>query len=1101
MKRKAIILTAVLLLVPVWISAVGQEEGEEKAEKTKLNPGTFTGLAFRCIGPALMSGRISDIAVDPTDQSVWYVAVGSGNVWKTENAGTTWTPVFDNYGSYSIGCIAVDSNSPNIVWLGTGENVGGRHVGYGDGVYKSLDAGKTWTNVGLKNSEHIAKILVDPRDSNVVYVAVQGPLWSPGGERGLYKTTDGGAEWVNILAKGDYTGVTDIAMDPRNPDVLYAAAHQRHRTVWALINGGPESGIHKTTDGGGSWKQLNKGLPKEDMGRIGLAVSPFDPDVVYATIELAGREGGFWRSADGGESWEKRSDYLSGGTGPHYYQEIFAGPHAFDRVYQMDVMMRVTEDGGRTFRPVGEKWKHVDNHALAFDPKDPDYLLAGCDGGLYESWDLGKEWKFVANLPVTQFYKLSLDNDLPFYNIIGGTQDNNTQHGPSRTLNVQGILNSDWLITVGGDGYDCAIDPEDPNIIYSEWQNGGIMRYDRRNGELIDIQPQPEKGEESLRWNWDAPILISPHSHTRLYYGSRILFRSDDRGDSWTPISPDLSRGLDRFKMKMMGRVWSIDAVWDLSAMSNYCNITSLSESPLVEGLIYAGTDDGLIQVTEDGGQNWRKIDKFPGVPEFSFVNDIKASLHDADTVFAVFDNHKTGDFKPYILQSADRGRTWTSIVGDLPERHIVWRLVQDHVKPDLLFTATEFGIFFTSDGGKKWVQLKGGVPTISFRDLEIQQRESDLVGASFGRGFYVLDDYSPLRTVSEELLNQEAVLFPVKKALAYIPSSPLGEDEKASQGGGFYAAPNPPFGAVFTYYLKDMIKTRKQARQDDEKKIKKEGGDTPYPGWETLKLEDREEDPAIILIVTDEAGNVVRRVTGPVSAGFHRVAWDLRFPAYIPTRIGQGERQWGPPPSGPMVTPGTYSVSLAKRVDGVVTPLGEPQTFEVESLGMASMPVQDKEEVLAFQKKTGELQRAVLGANAAAQEALERLVYIKKAIDDTPGADSALADRARDIEKRLMDAQEALIGDRTKDRRDEPTPPSILRRVSGIVRGHWSSTYGPTKTHRRTYEIAAEEFEEVLGKLRALIEVDLKQLETDMEAAGAPWTPGRAIPDWKRQP
>jgi photosystem II stability/assembly factor-like uncharacterized protein len=1101
MKRKAIILTAVLLLVPVWISAVGQEEGEEKAEKTKLNPGTFTGLAFRCIGPALMSGRISDIAVDPTDQSVWYVAVGSGNVWKTENAGTTWTPVFDNYGSYSIGCIAVDSNSPNIVWLGTGENVGGRHVGYGDGVYKSLDAGKTWTNVGLKNSEHIAKILVDPRDSNVVYVAVQGPLWSPGGERGLYKTTDGGAEWVNILAKGDYTGVTDIAMDPRNPDVLYAAAHQRHRTVWALINGGPESGIHKTTDGGGSWKQLNKGLPKEDMGRIGLAVSPFDPDVVYATIELAGREGGFWRSADGGESWEKRSDYLSGGTGPHYYQEIFAGPHAFDRVYQMDVMMRVTEDGGRTFRPVGEKWKHVDNHALAFDPKDPNYLLAGCDGGLYESWDLGKEWKFVANLPVTQFYKLSLDNDLPFYNIIGGTQDNNTQHGPSRTLNVQGILNSDWLITVGGDGYDCAIDPEDPNIIYSEWQNGGIMRYDRRNGELIDIQPQPEKGEESLRWNWDAPILISPHSHTRLYYGSRILFRSDDRGDSWTPISPDLSRGLDRFKMKMMGRVWSIDAVWDLSAMSNYCNITSLSESPLVEGLIYAGTDDGLIQVTEDGGQNWRKIDKFPGVPEFSFVNDIKASLHDADTVFAVFDNHKTGDFKPYILQSADRGRTWTSIVGDLPERHIVWRLVQDHVKPDLLFTATEFGIFFTSDGGKKWVQLKGGVPTISFRDLEIQQRESDLVGASFGRGFYVLDDYSPLRTVSEELLNQEAVLFPVKKALAYIPSSPLGEDEKASQGGGFYAAPNPPFGAVFTYYLKDMIKTRKQARQDDEKKIKKEGGDTPYPGWETLKLEDREEDPAIILIVTDEAGNVVRRVTGPVSAGFHRVAWDLRFPAYIPTRIGQGERQWGPPPSGPMVTPGTYSVSLAKRVDGVVTPLGEPQTFEVESLGMASMPVQDKEEVLAFQKKTGELQRAVLGANAAAQEALERLVYIKKAIDDTPGADSALADRARDIEKRLMDAQEALIGDRTKDRRDEPTPPSILRRVSGIVRGHWSSTYGPTKTHRRTYEIAAEEFEEVLGKLRALIEVDLKQLETDMEAAGAPWTPGRAIPDWKRQP
>ena len=633
---------------PVVASAQA-EDGELKAE-------TFKGLALRGVGPALMSGRIADIAIHPRDRSTWYVAVGSGGVWKTTNAGTTWTPVFDGESSYSIGCVAIDPQNPEVVWVGSGENVSGRHVGYGDGVYKSLDGGKTWKNVGLEASEHIGKILIDPRDSDVIYVAAEGPLWAAGGDRGVYKTEDGGETWDHVLEISENTGVTDLELDPRNPDVLYAAAYQRRRHIWSLLAGGEESGIYKTTNAGADWRELDNGLPSVDMGRIGLAVSPIEPDIVYATIEAGEDDKGFYRSANAGESWEKRSDYISNGTGPHYYQEIYASPHKLDRIYQMDVWIHVSEDGGKSFEKLGAPDKHSDNHALAFDPGDPDYLLAGCDGGLYQSWDHAESWSFVANLPVTQFYKMALDNDYPFYNVVGGTQDNNTQVGPSSTGNQNGIQNSDWYVTVGGDGYACQIDPSDPNIIYSESQYGGLRRYDRRNGELLDIQPQPAKGDLPERWNWDSPVLISPHSHTRLYFGSQRLWRSEDRGDSWTPVSDDLSRGRNRYELEMMGRVWSVDALYDNRAMSWYGNTTTISESPLQEGLIYVGTDDSVIQVTEDGGGSWRRIDTFPGVPDLAFVNEVKASVHDANAVFAVLDNHKVGDFKPYILKSVDRG-------------------------------------------------------------------------------------------------------------------------------------------------------------------------------------------------------------------------------------------------------------------------------------------------------------------------------------------------------------------------------------------------------------------------------------------------------------
>jgi photosystem II stability/assembly factor-like uncharacterized protein len=1048
-----------------------------------------------------MSGRIADIVIDPDLTSTWYVAVGSGGVWKTENAGTTWKPIFDDQPSYSIGALALDPNDSKIVWVGTGENVGGRHVGYGDGVYRSPDGGATWERMGLENSEHIGMVLVDPRDSNTVYVAAEGPLWTPGGDRGLFKTTDGGKSWEKVLGGGPYTGVASVVMDPRNPDVLYAATWQHHRTVAALVDGGPESGIHKTTDGGATWRELTKGLPNdpnngaEEMGLIGLAISPQNPEVIYATIELAWRKGGFYRSEDGGTSWEKRNDYLSGGTGPHYYQEIFACPHKFDRVYQMDVRIHHTDDGGRTFQRMTEVGKHSDNHAMAFRADLPDYLLVGTDGGIYETWDRGKNWKFVANLPVTQFYKLALDNAEPFYNIYGGTQDNNSQGGPSRTDSVQGIRNSDWFVTLGGDGHGQAADPTDPNIIYSESQQGVLNRHDRATGENILIQPQPGKGDPAERWNWDSPILISPHDPARLYFASQRIWRSDDRGDSWRPISGDLSRGLDRFLMPMMGRVQSVDAVWDLWAMSAFSNVTSLSESPLVEGLIYAGTDDGLIQVTEDGGASWRRIDGLPGVPKMAFVNDIKADLHDPGTVYVALDNHKESDYAPYLLKSTDRGKSWTSIAGTLPDRHLVWRIVQDHVNPSLLFAGTEFGVFFTVDGGSNWVKLSGKAPNISFRDLMIQKRENDLVGATFGRSFWILDDYTSLRQVSNEMLQREATLFPVRDAWWYVPRRTLGNRIKASQGAAYVTAPNPPFGAVFTYYLRDDIKSAKEMRRDREKEIAAEGGDTPYPGWDVVLQQEQEEPPAIVLTIHDGNGELVRRISGPAKAGFHRVAWDLRYPLTeaITTRKETEERWFEP--AGPLAAPGSYTVTMHLRAGGELTQVCEPQAFTVKPLRKGTLPGSSSEEAVAFARELAETQRQASAVKETLADSGDRLRLIKEALMKAAGIEPALDAEARALERRLLDLRNRFHGNAMMNKVGEPIPHTIGNRLRAASSGTRHSTYGPTPNLRKTLTIAQEELAELKAGLRQLVEVDIPAFEAKLEAAGVPWTSGRMLP------
>jgi len=1084
-----------------------EEKKEEPKDEKKggMTADTFSGLKFRLIGPAVASGRVMSIAVNPKNKFEYYVGVASGGVWKTVNDGTTWSPVFDGEGSYSIGWVTLDPNDSSVVWVGTGESNSQRSVSYGDGIYRSDDGGKDWSNLGLKKSEHVGRVVIDPRDSKVVYVAAEGPLWGPGGDRGLYKSADGGKTWKAVLSISENTGVVDVALDPSNPDIVYAAAYQRRRHVFTLIDGGPESAIYKSNDGGATWNKLKAGLPSVDLGRIGLAVSPADPSVVYATVEAADGKGGIFRSSDKGATWERRNEFDAGAM---YYARVVADPKNVDRIFVMSVQLRESLDGGKTLHKVSEVNHHGDNHAIWIDPDDTRHWLLGSDGGMYETWDDAKSWEFKANLPTVQFYDVAVDNAIPFYNVCGGTQDNFSWCGPSRTRNLNGIVNSDWFVTTGGDGFRSQVDPVDANTIYSESQYGVLVRHDKPTGQELVLQPLEGKGEAPLRWNWDSPLIISPHAHTRLYFAANKLFRSDDRGDTWKAVSGDLTRQLDRNKLPVMGRVWGPDAVAKNQSTSFYGNIVSLSESPKKEGLLYVGTDDGLIQVTADGGASWTKYEKFPGVPEVTYVSRLAASNHDGNTVYAAFENHKNSDFKPYLLKSVDSGKTWTSIAGDLPESGPVLAFAEDTVNANLLFAGTETGAFFTIDGGAHWVRLKGGLPTIAVRDMVIQAREGDLVIATFGRGFYVLDDLTPLRQMKADSTQQAAALYPVKDALLYVERHPLGGPRKGFQGDSFYTAENPPYGAVFTAYMKEKIKTKKEKRQEAEKEVAKAAGGgarstqtVPYPTNDELRAEAQEAKPEVYFVVYDESGAAVRRVEGSADSGFQRVAWDLRYPAAKVREHAEEEDDFFPDAAndGPLVMAGSYTVRMFEKVGGAVTELAGPQAFKVATEGSSSMNAADRAAQEQFLRKVTGLYRAVYGAQHTAEDVQSRLKAIREALRETPAVEKQLGAVADGLEQRDREILRALRGDVEVAKRSEPVPSSIGDRVNSIMEGERFSLAKPTQSHMESYNIAGEEFREQLAKLRALVDVDLTKLEKDMEAAGAPWTPGR-VPEWSEK-
>lgn len=1046
-----------------------------QSDKEKINQSsTYSGLKFRSVGPAFASGRIADIEVNPQNLSEIYIGVAAGNVWKTNNNGITWKPIFDSYGSYSIADVAIDPSNTNIVWVGTGEYNSQRAIGYGDGIYLSKDGGASFKNMGLKNSEHIGRVVIDPRNSHV-YVAAQGPLWGDGGDRGLYKSTDMGETWEKILDISEKTGITDIIYNPANPDELYCAAYQRRRHVFTLINGGQESAIYKSTDAGKTWTKTSKGLPGGDLGRIGLTISPVSPYPIYAVVEAETGKGGMFRSTNKGESWQKMSDRVS--VSPQYYNRLFADPKNPDKIYTMDTYSAYSLDGGKTWTNLSNHKRHVDDHALWINPTNTDHLWIGGDGGMYESYDMGKTWRHVENMPVTQFYRVAVDNEKPFYNIYGGTQDNMSMGGPSRTISQSGITNDYWFTTKGGDGFQSRIDPKNPNIVYSQSQYGWLVRYDKVTGESVIIKPQAPSGE-AYRWNWNSPLIISPHSNTRLYFAANKLFRSDDRGDSWKVISPDLTQQIDRNQLEVMGKIQSPEAVAKNSSTSLYGNITEISESPIKANLIYIGTDDGLIQVTEDAGENWTKIDKFPDVPKNTYVSCLLASKHDENTVFATFDGRKQNNLRPMVLKSTNKGKSWVNITANLPERGTVFKIEQDHKNKDLLFAGTEFGFYFTIDGGKNWTKLSNGLPTTMVRDIAIQQDEDDIVLATFGRGFYVLDDYSPLREITNEVIDSEGHLFAVSDAYMFIQSI-----ENYGQGNNKYAAKNPPVSAVFTYYLKEKPKTLKEIRKAEEKKLEDEGKNINYPTFEELTAEDNEEKPYLLFIVKDEAGNIVRRIEKSPQSGINRIHWDMYGTSLYPSDDEKNRK-------GFPVVPGKYSVSMHLFVRGEFSQIGTEQTFEVKHLQENTVKRGDQKEIQQFYTDLNELLQVVYATNYANNNFMQRLKSMKGAANALQTNNFEILAKISDLQKRCENVKMAFNGNKSISKRNGNQPSSILGRIGTMNYSMYRHTGQPTETMKTEYQIIKTEYEEQL-KILQQIETEIEALETELIKLNAPYIKG----------
>ena len=1080
----------ILLVALLFVGLNTNSQKNKKDNKQPLDDISVNALKWRSVGPALTSGRISDLAVNPDKPFEYYVAVASGGVWKTSNWGVDYKPIFDGQSSYSIGCVTIDPNNTNIVWVGTGENNNQRSVAYGDGVYKSVDAGASWKNMGLKNSEHIGNILVHPENSDIVYVSAYGPLWSKGGDRGIYKTEDGGNTWNNILNIDEHTGFNEIHMDPRNPDVLYAASHQRRRHVYTYVGGGPGSGLHKSVDGGKSWIEINKGLPSVEIGRIGMDISDANPEIIYAIVEAAERKGGFYKSTNRGETWVKQSSKVTSGN---YYQEIFADPVDEDIVYIMDTWMAVTHDGGKTFKNVGEDYKHVDNHAMWINPNNNMHWLVGCDGGIYETFDSGKKWDFKKNLPVTQFYKVAVDNAEPFYNIYGGTQDNFSIGGPSRVNNSHGISNQDWFITHGGDGFESQIDPENPNIVYAQSQYGWLVRYDKLSGEEVGIKPIARKGELDYKWNWDAPLAVSNHKSGRLYFAANKVFRSDDYGNSWSVISDDLSRKIDRNKLKVYDRVLSIDAVAKNGSTSPYGTIVALSESPIDEDFIVIGTDDGLIQITENSGKSWRKVDDIKGAPKQSYVNSVYLSQHDINVIYVAFNHHKFGDFKPYVFKSSDKGMTWESISNNLPIKGSVYSIEEDHIDSSLIFCGTEFGVFFSPDSGGSWKELANGLPTIAVRDIAIQRRENDLVLGTFGRGFYVLDDYSVLRSIENLDTSIEAKIFDVRDALMWEKAAPLGLPGKAFQGDNFYLSENLDPVAIFTYNYDKKYESLKSKRQKAEKKLINDENDVDYPTYSELYNEINESKPQLVFTIRDSENRVVKKIYRKLSKGLSRFHWNLRYEDKNPINLSSSSfyNPFAGVTEGTLVNPGTYSVDMSILKAGTTTKVVEAKSFNIVALNNTVMPADDRKAKVEFQRKVSMLQAEISEYSRKLSEISNKMPYVAEAVKKVEQPIDKISKMVWDVKETIKDVNLKFYGDNVKRRLDIQTYLSPSSRLGAVAYYQKYSTAAPTKTHMDSYEIAKEEFEPIkvlVNKLKS----EMKMLEKILKESGAPYTPGR---------
>jgi len=841
------------------------------AQDVTFDSDVISGLPIRAIGPAATGGRIADIAaVHEGEKLTIYVGSASGGVWKSRDGGITFKPVFDKQPTQSIGSVAIDPNDPKTVWVGTGESWARNSVSVGTGVYRSRDGGDNWDFMGLPDSEHVSRILIDPKDSKTVYACALGHLWNSNTERGVYKTADGGKTWTNVLkGRNDSTGCAEMAMDPQDPGVIYASMWDVRREPWNFRSGGPGGGFFKSTDAGATWHELRKGLPEGDLGRIGMAVAPSNPKRVYAVVE-ARNHTALFRSDDAGDSWAEINNSYNISGRPFYFARIIIDPKNADRIYKPGFFFTVSEDGGKSFSAAintegPDSGVHGDFHALWIDPVNPSQMLCGTDGGIYQSLDLANHWRFLNNLPVSQFYHVSADNADP-YNVYGGLQDNGTWMGPSRGLG--GIPNRAWRVIGMGDGFWAFPDPADPDFAYVEYQGGKISRFRKSTGESRDIKPLPRANEPDFRFNWNAPIAVSPNQKGTIYLGGQFLFRSRDHGESWERISPDLTTNYPERQHQELSGGLTIDN----SDAEKYETIYTISESPKNGLVIWAGTDDGNVQVTRDGGKHWTNVvSNISGLPANIWVSTIEASHFDPGIAYVTFDGHAMGDMKTYVYRTKDYGKTWTSL--STPELHGYAHVVrEDLVNSNLLFVGTEFGLFISIDGGSHWAQFKGDLPNVAVRDIFIQPRESDLVLATHGRGIYILDDLTPLRALTPEILAKDFVMLPGRPSVLELPAG----EQRFDGDSEFMGRTLPPTASIFYYQKKRHI-------------------------FGDLKAE-----------IYDEKGALLTSLQGEKRRGLNRLEWPERAkPPKVPPAAGLVENEFLF--YGPQVQEGTYTVKLIK--------------------------------------------------------------------------------------------------------------------------------------------------------------------------------------------
>jgi len=842
----------------------------------KLDSNSFGAIEARHIGPATTSGRIAAIDGVNSDPRILYVGSAGGGVWKSINAGTTFKPVFDKY-TQSIGAVTVDQAHPETVWVGTGESWTRNSVSLGTGIYKSTDAGDTWKFMGLEDSERIARIVIDPKNSDVVYVAATGHLWNSNEQRGVYKTTDGGKTWQRVLYIDKDTGCSDIAIDPQEPKILYAGMWQFRRSPYFFTSGGPGSGLHKSTDGGKTWKKLARGLPDGELGRIALAVAPTRPNVVYAIVEA--KKSALYRSEDLGETWTKMSSSPAVTGRPFYFASVLVDPRDYNRIYKPDFNVGVSTDGGQSFTQRGGR-AHGDYHAIWVNPQDTFQLYVGTDGGVYQSNDKANTFKFLSNIPVGQFYHVSFDMEQP-YNVYGGLQDNGSWMGPSQSPN--GVENKDWRNVGFGDGFFVWADPLDKDIVYSEFQGGNVLRFHKSTGEVKWVKPLPKQGEPKYRFNWNTALGLSPTNKKVIYIGAQFLFRSTDKGESWERISNDLTTN-DAAKQKQEE---SGGLSLDNSSAENHCTIVAVAESPLDEKTIWAGTDDGNLQVTRDGGKTWTNtVDAIQGLPKNTWCTSVEPSRFDRGTAYATFDGHQTGDMKVYVFKTTDFGKTWKPLASDAIRgyAHVVR---EDRVNRDLLFVGTEFGLFVSIDGGAQWAQFTGNLPPVAVRDIAIHPREHDLILATHGRGILIIDDITPLRQLSSRIL--ESAAFIMESRPSAITISAGSQD---FPGDGDFVGSNPPESATITYYLKERHVF----------------GD--------MKIE-----------IYNAEGKLMTTLPAGKRKGLNRVQWFMR---QKPPKVPPAPNLAGPSLTGPMVPEGVYTVKLIKDKDtftGQVKVVADPRS------------------------------------------------------------------------------------------------------------------------------------------------------------------------------